>query len=133
MADEKIIEVAGALIWREDRFLICKRPPGKARGGLWEFVGGKLEAMETGKEALARECKEELDITLKVGEAFYDVIHKYPDITVHLSIYLGEIEKGEPKLLEHSELRWIKVSEIDNFTFCPADEPILKKIKEIYQ
>ena len=78
-----MVEVVAALIWDENRFMICQRPAHKARGLLWEFVGGKVEAGETKEEALIRECCEELDVTLCVGEVFMDVIHEYPDITVH--------------------------------------------------
>ena len=66
-------EVVAALIWHGDRFLICQRPAHKQRGLLWEFVGGKVEPGETRQEALIRECQEELDITLDVGNVFYAV------------------------------------------------------------
>ena len=78
-----MVEVVAALIWDNDRFMICKRPANKARALLWEFVGGKVEQGETKEEALIRECKEELDIALSVGDIFMDVVHKYPDINVH--------------------------------------------------
>ena len=63
-------EVVAALIWNQDKFMICQRPPHKARGLLWEFVGGKVEPGETKEQALIRECREELAITLDVGNAF---------------------------------------------------------------
>lgn len=126
-------EVVAALIWDEDRFLICRRPPHKARGLLWEFVGGKVEKGETGKEALVRECREELDVTIDVGEVFTEVVHKYPDITVHLVLYNAKISCGTPKMLEHCGMEWIKPCEIRNYDFCPADEEILRKITETYR
>ena len=128
----KITEVAAALIWRGDRFLICQRPEGKAREFLWEFVGGKLEKGETAEEALIRECREELDITVLPKELFMEVVHEYPDITVRLTVISSEIAFGEPKLLEHAAIRWITPEEIDRFEFCPADKDILKKIKETH-
>lgn len=122
-------EVVAALIWRKDTFLICQRPAHKARGLLWEFVGGKVEPGETGEEALVRECREELDITLSVGNVFMEVTHVYPDLTVHLTLYNAVIAEGEPRRLEHNDLRWITVDEIDGFDFCPADEEILARLK----
>lgn len=130
-------EVAAALISRKDtdgdgkeRFLICRRPPHKARGGLWEFVGGKLEPGETGEQALVRECREELGIEVKPVSVFTRVVHEYPDLTVALTVYCAVIKSGEPQLLEHTEMRWITPEMIPEFTFCPADEEILRLICE---
>lgn len=126
----KAIEVVAALIYDGDRFLICRRPPHKARGLMWEFVGGKVEPGETKEAALARECREELDIEIAVGEVFCDVVHEYEDITVHLTLFKAAISRGEPRLLEHTEMKWITPSEIPLYDFCPADREILRKIKE---
>ena len=124
-------EVVAALIWNGDKFMICQRPSHKARGLLWEFVGGKVELGETKEQALIRECEEELDILLSVGDVFADVIHEYPDITVHLTLFNATISEGEPQKLEHNDIRWIMPCEIPNYEFCPADEEILKKIIEV--
>ena len=123
-----MVEVVAALIWREDRFMICRRPAHKARGLLWEFVGGKAEPGETLPEALRRECREELDIEVAVGEEYMSLTHVYPDITVHLTLFSCTIAAGEPKLLEHADLRWITPAEIPDYEFCPADEEILKRL-----
>lgn len=123
------VEVVAALIWREGKFLICQRPQNKARGLLWEFVGGKVEAGESKEAALRRECREELGIGLKVGEIYCEVTHTYPDLEVHLTLFSAAIEEGEPQLLEHNDMRWIAPSEIDAFAFCPADEVILERLK----
>lgn len=127
-----MVEVVAALIWNDDKFMICQRPENKARGLLWEFVGGKVEPNETKEQALNRECQEELDITLKVGKVFLDVVHEYPDITVHLTLFNAIITEGEPKLLEHNDLRWITPKEIPQYDFCPVDEEILERIREEY-
>ena len=127
-----MVEVVAALIWDKDRFLICQRPANKARALLWEFVGGKVELGETKAQALIRECKEELNIGLKVGDIFMEVVHEYPDITVHLTLFHAIIEKGVPEKLEHNDIKWILPSEIPNYDFCPADEEILKKIQAEY-
>ena len=133
MAETKqITQVVAALIWDGNRFMICQRPAHKARGLLWEFVGGKVEPGETDEQALIRECREELDITVEPGEVFMDVIHEYPDLTVHLVLFHATIGEGTPKLLEHHDLKWILPAEIPDFAFCPADEEILKRIMEDY-
>ena len=125
-----MVEVVAALIWDKDRFMICQRPAHKARGLLWEFVGGKVEPGETKEQALVRECREELGITVAVGDVFTEVTHVYPNLTVHLTLYSARIAEGEPQLLEHNALRWITPDEIDAYDFCPADEAILARIKE---
>ena len=119
-----------ALIWDGDRFLICRRPAHKARGLLWEFVGGKVEPGETKQAALVRECREELAIELAVDEIFMDVVHAYPDLTVHLTLFHASIAAGTPRLLEHCDLRWITPEEIPEYEFCPADTVILERIRK---
>ena len=121
-------EVVAALIWKNNKFMICQRPANKARGLLWEFVGGKVESGETKEKALIRECREELNVLLFVGDVFMDVIHEYPDLTVHLTLFNATIADGEPQKLEHNDIQWITPSEITNYEFCPADEEILKKL-----
>lgn len=123
-----MIEVVAALIWDKDRFLICQRPKNKARGLLWEYVGGKVEPGETKQEALIRECREELDVTITVGDVFMDVVHEYPDITVHLTLFHASIAEGTIRLLEHNAIAWITPAEIPDYDFCPADEDINKQI-----
>ena len=124
-------DVVAALIWEGDRFLACQRPAHKARGLLWEFVGGKVEPGESLEDALIRECREELDITVAPRDVFMEVIHEYPDLTVRLTLFNAAIAEGTPKALEHHDIRWITVREIDGLEFCPADEEILKKLREM--
>ena len=126
-------EVVAALIWKDDKFMICQRPANKARALLWEFVGGKVEYGETNEQALVRECKEELNVLISVGDVFVEVIHEYPDIMVHLTLFNAIIAEGEPQKLEHNDIQWITPSEIPNYKFCPADEEILAKICEVYK
>lgn len=123
-------EVVAALIWDGDKFMACQRPAHKARGLLWEFVGGKVEPGETKKQALIRECREELAVTVTVGEVFMDVIHEYPDLTVHLTLFHAAIAEGVPQKLEHSDIRWITTDEIGQYEFCPADEVILDRLRK---
>ena len=124
----KVTEVVAALVWDNDKFMICQRPENKARPLLWEFVGGKVEPGETKEQALIRECQEELNITLAVGDEFMDALHEYPDILVHLTVFNAIILKGVPEKLEHNDIKWITPSEISEYNFCPADKDILKKI-----
>ena len=128
-----ITEVVAALIWQGEKFMICQRPVHKARGLLWEFVGGKVEPGETKEQALIRECREELAVTLAVDDMFMDVTHEYPDLTVHLTLFNATIAEGEPRKLEHNDIQWITPSEIQNYEFCPADEEILKEITKRYE
>lgn len=127
--EKKVTEVVAALIWDGDKFLICQRPAHKARGLLWEFVGGKVEPGETKEQALIRECREELAVTLSVGEVFMEVDHEYPDLNVHLTLFNAVISEGMPQMLEHNDIRWITVGEIPQYEFCPADKAILKKLR----
>lgn len=126
-----ITEVVATLIWDNDQFMICQRPAHKARGLLWEFVGGKVEAGESKEAALIRECQEELAVTLSVGDVFMEVIHEYPDITVRLTLFNATIAEGVPQKLEHNDIRWITPAEIPQYDFCPADVEILDKIMEL--
>lgn len=128
----KTTEVVAALIWDNNTFMICQRPANKARGLLWEFVGGKVEPGETKEQALVRECQEELDITIAVDHIFMEVTHNYPDLTVHLTLFHASILKGTPKKLEHNDIQWITPADIDAYDFCPADVEILAQIKKTY-
>ena len=127
---KKTLDVAAALIWKEDRFLICRRPEHKARGLLWEFVGGKVEAGESREQALVRECREELDVSVQPEDIFAEVTHEYPDVRVHLTLFRSTIAEGEPRALEHREIKWITPEETPDYEFCPADVGILEKIRK---
>ena len=124
-----MVEVVSALVWKNNKFMICQHPARKARGLLWEFVGGKVEAGETKEQALICECQEELVVTLAVGDVFMDVVHEYPDLTVHLTLFNATIADGEPQKLEHNDIKWITPIEISNYEFCPVDEEILICLK----
>lgn len=129
-----MVQVAAALIKKDGKFLICQRPAYKTRGLLWEFVGGKLEKGESKEQALIRECKEELDITVKPKGVFMELVHEYPDMTVELTVFNANIESGEITLLEHNDAKWITPDEIVQYDFCPADKDILDAIiKESFE
>ena len=125
-----MVDVAAALIWRGDRFLICQRPAHKARGLLWEFVGGKVEPGETKEQALIRECREELAVQVRPRDVFMELVHPYPDMTVDLTLYNADLVSGEPRPLEHTDIRWIRPEDIPLYPFCPADKEILEKLRK---
>ena len=130
MENRKVTEVVAALIWREGKFMICQRPAHKARGLLWEFVGGKVDPGESKQQALIRECREELAVEVSVGDVFMEVLHEYPDLLVRLTLFNSAIVAGTPQMLEHNDIQWITVEQIPKFDFCPADVDILKKLME---
>ncbi len=125
-----MVQVVAALIRDGDKFMIFQRPVTKTRAYQWEFVGGKVEQGETLEEALVRECREEIGVTVRVGDVFMEVDHEYPDITIHLTLFNAEIAEGIPLKLEHNDIKSITPDEIEQYRFCPADDAILAKIKE---
>jgi len=128
--NKKKIEVVAGLVQVGECFLICRRPMDKARGGQWEFAGGKVEPGETKQQALVREFREELDVELNPGEVVLEVTHNYPDLTVHLSLLEATVASGEPRALEHSEIRWVKMNEVHTFDLCPADRELVRLLHE---
>ena len=120
--------MVAALVVENGKFMICQRPAHKARGLLWEFVGGKVEQGETREQALVRECREELGVIVAPGEIYMEVDHVYPDITIHLTLFRAAIVSGRPQKLEHADIRFILPSDIPRYAFCPADGAILERI-----
>lgn len=121
-------QVVAALIWKQDKFMICQRPVSKTRALEWEFVGGKVEKGETLEQALIRECREEIGVEVEVGNVYTEVDHVYPDITIHLTLFNASLNGKDPVKLEHNDIRFILPSEIPQYDFCPADKDILKQI-----
>lgn len=125
-----MLEVVAALVRREDCFLICRRPMHKARGGQWEFAGGKVEAGETKQQAVERELREELGVELCAGGVVAEVVYRYPDLTVHLSLLEARIVSGAPRRLEHSEFAWVRLDEMQMYDLCPADRALVRKLRQ---
>ncbi|WP_224363140.1 (deoxy)nucleoside triphosphate pyrophosphohydrolase [Hyalangium versicolor] len=124
----RTVRVVAALIpepGEGSRFLVQQRLPGGSRALLWEFPGGKVEAGETDEAALARECREELDVELEVGRRLWEGRHTYPDLTVELVLYWARLVSGEPKPLGAHALRFLNPAEMTALPFCEADIPLL--------
>ncbi len=119
--------VAGFILDGE-RLLVARRRAADARGGLWEFPGGKLEPGETPEEALARELREELGIEVEVGEKLAAVDHDYPDVRIKLSLYLCRITAGRPRPLSCAEVRWIDAGELASLPLAPADRSLAEHL-----
>lgn len=128
MAERRIIEVVGAIIRDGDRYLVGQRAANKAQGGLWEFMGGKIEPGETPEQALARECREELALEIENEHIIDSVVHEYPEKTIRLTLILCSPKSGSvPKALEHQQIRWVTRSEMDALDFAPADRELIRK------
>ena len=123
-----MLEVVAALMRRGEKFLICRRPMHKARGGQWEFPGGKVEIGETRQQAIIREISEELNLNLSAGEAVAETVHAYPDLTVHLSLMEAQILSGEMHQNEHSDIAWVTLRDVHQYDLCPADRQLVKQL-----
>ena len=125
----KIIEVVGAIIKDGDKYLIGQRPAHKSQGGLWEFMGGKIEPGETPEEALQRECREELALEIEGARIIDSVIHEYPEKTIRLTLLECRPKVGSiPQALEHQAIRWVTIDQMRDIDFCPADKELKNKL-----
>jgi len=123
-----IIDVVGAIIKDGDRYLVGQRAAHKSQGGLWEFMGGKVEVHETPEQALARECREELDLEIENEKIIDSVIHEYPEKTIRLTLIACTPKTGSvPKALEHQQIRWVTRAEMASLDFAPADRELIEK------
>jgi len=125
-----MLNVVAALILKEGKILLCRRPAHKARALKWEFVGGKVEPGESREEALVRECREELNIELSVGELLAQTVHQYPDLSVQLHLFLSRIREGIPQRLEHEEIRWVRPEDVGNYDLCEADRELWAQVDQ---
>ena len=129
MAERRIIEVVGAIIRDGDRYLVGQRAANKAQGGLWEFMGGKIEPGETPEQALARECLEELALEIEDEHIIDSVVHEYPEKTIRLTLISCSPKSGSiPKALEHQQIRWVTRVEMDVLDFAPANRELIGRI-----
>ena len=124
-----VIDVAAGLVFRHGQLLITQRNAHSHLGGLWEFPGGKRETGESFEECLVRELQEELGIHISVGLLLESLTHAYPEKTVRLNFYRCEWLRGEPQPLGCADFRWIRSIDLNNFTFPPADERLLERLR----
>ena len=128
MSSKNIVDVVGAIIKDGDRYLVGQRAANKAQGGLWEFMGGKIEQGETPEQALARECREELNLEIEDERIIDSVVHEYPEKTIRLTLIECTPKSGSvPKALEHQQIRWVTREEMDALDFAPADRELIRK------
>ena len=110
----------------------CKRDPGRSLEGYWEFPGGKVEEYETHEQTIVREIKEELLSDIEpikyIGESNYDYTNLDKPFSITMYAYECKLIKGELRLTEHTEKKWVSESELTNLTFAPADIPIISMI-----
>ena len=121
------IEVVAAVIEREGRILIARRPAALHLGGLWEFPGGKQKPDEGARHALEREIREELGVGVTVGPLLETVDWTYPEKRVRLSFFRCAIE-GEPRALEGQEIAWVAPSDLPRYQFPPADAALVARL-----
>ena len=127
----RVIDVVGAVVRDGDRMLMAQRPEGKTQAGLWEFPGGKIEPGETPAQALVRECREELAISVEDPQVLASVVHRYPEKTVRLILMECRIARGDvPVPQEHQAVAWVTASDLATLPICPADRELLPAVQE---
>ena len=126
----KVIKVTGAIIQRENKFLICRRGPDEIAAGLWEFPGGKLEINETLEDCILRELKEELDIDAELHSLYDNYRFKSKDVIYDL--YFFKIKEYSGNLLKrvHDEMKWVKLKDFHHYSFLPGDTPVINKLEK---
>jgi 8-oxo-dGTP diphosphatase len=122
--------IVGAAIIANGRVLACERSEPVEVAGRWEFPGGKVELGETDEQALIRECEEELEITVTIGERVGADVPLAHGRAV-LRIYTATLVAGTPRLIEHADLRWLAADELDSVVWLPADAPIVAVLPEV--
>ncbi|EMN7732527.1 MULTISPECIES: (deoxy)nucleoside triphosphate pyrophosphohydrolase [Bacillus cereus group] len=123
------ISVVGAVIFNENNEVLCAlRSPTMTLPNYWEFPGGKIKNGEEPQVALVREIKEELGCSITVDEKVEEIEYEYETIIVHLTTYKAQILEGIPKALEHTELKWVRVKDLNNLNWAPADIPTVESL-----
>jgi 8-oxo-dGTP diphosphatase len=126
------IKVVAAAIFSPcgTELFIARRFKNAHQGGLWEFPGGKIEATETSEQALYRELNEELGVTVTSCHPLINLTHDYGDKLIELDVYTVDSFEGKAHGAEGQETQWIKLTDINNFSFPEANKPIIKKLLE---
>ncbi|HSV91777.1 MAG TPA: (deoxy)nucleoside triphosphate pyrophosphohydrolase [Desulfobacterales bacterium] len=126
---ERVIDVTAAIWMEAGKVLIARRPPGVSQAGLWEFPGGKVQPGETPEACLVREIEEELGVRVEVEEFFAESVHAYADKLIRLLAYRVRAAGGTLSANDHDELRWVEPRELENYAFCPADLPLVRRLQ----
>lgn len=128
MINKKNIKVAAAIIRAEDKILATCRAKGEYAGA-WEFPGGKVEPGETSEEAVIREIKEELDVSIQVGELVHTIEYDYPTFHLSMDCYFATVIEGDITLLEHSDAKWLTKGTLDSVDWLEADLELIDILK----
>ncbi|MDK4229991.1 (deoxy)nucleoside triphosphate pyrophosphohydrolase [Corynebacterium tuberculostearicum] len=123
-----LIRVVGAVFHDGERFLACRKKPGKPLEGHWEFPGGKIEPGETPEQALAREIREELNLIAEVGQKVTTTTYEYDFATIELSTFYCTLVDGDLRLTDHDDTKWVTSTEAAHLTWAPADIPAVEAI-----
>src|SRR5512134_2001967 len=125
------IRVVGAMIERDGKYLITQRPPTATLPMLWEFPGGRVEPGETDEEALAGELREEMAVSVQVGERVMHVEHAYENYDIDFCVYRCSLESGRIQHLRVNDHRWVRPHELDDYEFPAADEKTIAKLLDL--
>jgi len=121
------LEVTCALIEANGWVLAAKRAATAARGGLWEFPGGKIASGETEVDCLCREIREELDAEVEVGQRLTPVLYREPERAIRLIPFCCALLRGTPRPLVHERIQWLQVAGLLDLSWCPADRYVLRQ------
>lgn len=123
-----LLVAACALLDADNRILLSRRPEGKSLAGLWEFPGGKVEEGERDEDALQREVRHRLGVTIRCGELINFVSHPYEHYTVDLHLYSCTLEDEVLEARAVNAFAWVASEDFDQYPFTPADETTMSKL-----
>ncbi|WP_316846484.1 (deoxy)nucleoside triphosphate pyrophosphohydrolase [Pedobacter psychrodurus] len=128
-----MLEVTCAIIFKDNRVLIAQRSTNMKLPLKWEFPGGKVEPGESKVACLAREIKEELNLEISVDKGLTNVMHHYPEFSLHLYPFICTYKGGELNAVEHAQVKWEKIANLMAYDWAAADVPVVKKLMELYR